>query len=133
MAFKLRIITPYGIFYDGDLDSLNVCTSQGYLTILPNHIPLVTPLRIEKMSFKANKIERECAVAGGMMYVNAHEVKIIANACEFKEDIDIKRALEAKERAQKRLESKKENINYARAEIALKRALNRINTYNDRG
>ena len=107
MSFKLRIITPYGVFFEGDVDSLNVGTSSGYLTILPNHIPLVTPLQINEMSYKTNKEVRVCALAGGIMYVGPTETKIIANACEYREDIDIDRALEAKERAERR---KKINI-----------------------
>ena len=130
MSFKLKVITPYGVFFDGDVDSLSICTTQGYLTILPNHIPLVTPLNIDTMSYKKNKDVRICALAGGIMYVSEKETKIIANACEYKEDIDINRAIAAKERAQKRLEKKNENINIIRAEAALKRALNRIETYN---
>lgn len=133
MSFQLKIITPYGVFFEGDIDSLNICTAQGYLTILPNHIPLVTPLKINSMSYKKDKDIRVCALAGGIMYVNTTGTKIIANACEYREDIDIKRALEAKERAEKRLANKNENINIARAEAALKRALNRIEIYNNRG
>lgn len=133
MSFKLKVITPYGIFFEGEIDSLNICTTQGYLTILPNHIPLVTPLNINTMTYRKNKDIRVCALAGGIMYVNNNETKIIANACEYRENIDINRALEAKKRAEKRLENKKENINVARAEAALKRALNRIETYNSRG
>ena len=133
MAFKLKIITPYGVFFEGNVDSLNICTTQGYLTILPNHIPLVTPLSIESMTYKVNKEVRVCALAGGIMYVNNKETKIIANACEYREDIDINRELRAKERAEKRLQDKNANINIARAEVALKRALNRIEIYNSRG
>ena len=133
MAFKLKVITPYGVFFEGEIDSLNVCTTQGYLTILPNHIPLVSPLQIASMSFKTNKTTCVCAVSGGIMHVSLKETKIIANACEYQEDIDINRAIKAKERAEKRLANKKENINVARAEAALKRALNRINIYNNLG
>ena len=133
MAFKLKIITPYGVFFEGEIDSLNICTTQGYLTILPNHIPLVTPLQISSMSFKSNKTTRICALSGGIMYVNGQETKIIANACEYQEDIDISRAIKSKERAEARLANKKENINIVRAEASLKRALNRINIYNNRG
>ena len=133
MSFKLKVITPYGVFFEGDIDSLNICTSQGFLTILPNHIPLVAPLNIEKMSFKTNKETKICALLGGIMYVTPKEVKIIANACEYDKDIDINRAIEAKRRAEARLESKQENINTARAEAALKRALTRIDIYNSRG
>lgn len=133
MAFKLKIITPYGVLFEGEVDSLNICTTQGYLTILPNHIPLVTPLQIASMSFKTNKNTRICALAGGIMHVNNNETKIIANACEYQEDIDINRAIKSKERAEARLANKKENINIARAEASLKRALNRINIYNNRG
>ena len=133
MSFKLKIITPYGVFFEGDVDSLNICTSQGYLTILPNHIPLVTPLQINEMSYKVGKEVRICALAGGIMYVSPTETKIIANACEYREDIDIDRALQAKERAESRIASKSQNIDIKRAEIALKRALNRIEIFNNRG
>ncbi len=131
MPFKLKIITPYGVFFDGDVDSLNICTTQGYLTILPNHIPLVTPLSINSMTYKINKESRICALSGGIMYVSDTEVKLIANACEYKENIDINRAIAAKERAEKRLANKNESINILRAEAALKRALNRIDIYNN--
>ena len=133
MSFKLRIITPYGVFFEGDVDSLNVGTSSGYLTILPNHIPLVTPLQINEMSYKTNKEVRVCALAGGIMYVGPTETKIIANACEYREDIDIDRALEAKERAERRLATKSQDIDVRRAEVALKRALIRIEIFNNRG
>lgn len=140
MSFKLKVVTPFGVFFEGDIESLNICTKQGYLTILANHIPLISPLKIETMTFRVkssgnskNTINetRVCALAGGIMYVDKDQTKIIANACEYKEDIDINRALAAKERAEKRLEAKNENINIKRAEIALRKALNRINTYNN--
>ena len=131
MSFKLKIVTPFGVFFEGDIDSLNICTKQGYLTILPNHIPLITPLEIRSMTYKINKEEHICALAGGIMYINKNDVKIIANACENKEDIDIDRAIASKERALKRIESKDSNINMLRAEISLKKAINRINTYNN--
>ena len=89
MSFKLKIVTPFGVFFEGDIESLNICTKQGYLTILSNHIPLISPLKIESMTFRLNSSEnlknniketRVCALAGGIMYVGKNETKIIANA-----------------------------------------------------
>ena len=127
MSFKLKVITPYGVFFEGDIDSLNVCTKQGYLTILPNHIPLVAPVEISILYFKVEGEEKKCAISDGILYIGEDETRVIANACQYPNQIDLERALESKKRAEDRIAKAKEgNIDLKRAECSLKRAMNRI-------
>lgn len=126
MSFKLRVITPYGEFFNGEVDIVNVKTKAGYVGILKNHIPLVAPVEISKLTYKINGVEEKCAIAEGILYVDSNETRIIADACEYPEDIDLQRALDAKNRAEKRLANHDDNIDIIRAECSLKRAMNRI-------
>ena len=128
MAFKFRIITPYGEFYNGEADIVNVKTKAGVLGILKNHIPLVSPVEISCLTFKVNGEEKRCAISDGVLYVEANQTRIIANACEYSEDIDIERAIESMKRAKERIASHNEDIDIIRAELSLRRAINRINT-----
>ena len=64
------------------------------------------------------------AIAGGMLYFKDNECTILTPAIENKEDIDLRRAEEAKERAEKRIHDP--NMDQKRAEVALRKAMNRI-------
>src|SRR5699024_9781644 len=99
---------------------------NGELGILPAHIPLVAPLTIDAVRLKRDKSEDIVAVNGGFLEVRPEEVTILAQSAEKAIDIDVDRAEEAKERAQKLLESRDEAIDKARANAALQRALNRL-------
>ena len=70
--------------------------------------------------------EKKIAVAKGFMEVNDNKVTIVTPAAELPEDIDVKRAEAAKHRAEERLASKNEKIDHVRAELALKRAIQRL-------
>ncbi len=70
------------------------------------------------------------AVSGGFLEVRPDRVTILAQAAERAENIDVARAKAAKERAERRLQAKQEDIDHKRAELALRRALNRLNVAN---
>lgn len=129
MSFRLKITSPYGTFYDKDVQTVNVKTIDGYIGILENHIPLVAPLEISTMMIRSVEGERELTIAGGMLYVKKKETLIVTSAVEYIEDIDINRAHDAYNRAKQRLENKNAEINIKRAQLALNRSLNRINAY----
>lgn len=101
---------------------------EGELGILPKHIPLVTPLKIAPVTVKRQgQKDQLIAVNGGFMEVRKDKVVILAESAELPEQIDVDRAKAAKERAQKRLaETKQENVDFKRAELALQRAVNRL-------
>ncbi len=128
MSFHYRIVTPKGVFYEGEADIINIPLTQGLTGILPHHFPLVSMIDTGKVTIRYQGVTRELAISGGVLHVQNEETLILANAIEFKEQIDVERAKQAETRARDRLSHKEDsNIDVKRAELALKRALNRIN------
>ncbi|MCI5745907.1 MAG: ATP synthase F1 subunit epsilon [Erysipelotrichaceae bacterium] len=126
MKLKLKIIDLHGIYFQGEVDLLNIVTSSGEITILANHLPLISSINISHMYYKNDGVITTFAIAGGTLFVDEHECKIITPAIESSSEIDFLRALKAKERAEHRLNNKDENTDIKRAEVALQRALNRL-------
>lgn len=128
---RLHIVTPHGTYKDTDVDYLGISTTGGDLGILPHHIPLATGVTISEMHYEVDGKTYRFAIAGGFMYVDAdNKVTVIGNAVESPEEIDLRRAEEAKQRAESRLKKRDQNIDTKRAEIALKKALIRISVKN---
>ena len=126
---NLEILTPYGKYYAGEVDWIQVRSEDFLMEILPNHAPLVSSLVISKMTIKNGNEEALYAIGGGVIRVEKGKTTLLLNSIEGKDDIDINRANDAKLRAEKRLENKDE-VDVTRAKSALERALNRISVYN---
>ncbi len=126
--FKLEIITPKGLYASYDVESLTVKLSSGYRTILTGHAPLIGSLAYAPMHIVKGGKTEYFALHGGALNVQKDKVTIIANSIEHKNDIDLERAKAAKARAEERLKSKDPNIDLKRAELALIRAITRIET-----
>ncbi|MEG0593355.1 MAG: ATP synthase F1 subunit epsilon [Coprobacillus sp.] len=129
-AFKLKIVTPKGIYKEADIEMLNLRTTSGQIGILANHLPLASAIDISEMNYIEDGERKHYAIAGGFVYVGEHETTIIANAIESPEEIDVNRALEAKQRAEKRLEKNDEDTDILRAEMSLRKAIMRIRVKN---
>jgi F-type H+-transporting ATPase subunit epsilon len=129
-TFLLEIVTPERKVYAEQANMIVVKGVAGELGILPNHIPLVTPLKIAPITVKRQgQSDQVIAVNGGFMEVRKDKVVILAESAELPEQIDLDRAKTAKERAEKRLadaKAKDHDTNVKRAELALMRAVNRI-------
>ena len=126
MGFSLEIITPKGIYFNETVDSLTIKLGSGYRTFLTGHTPLIGSLAYAPMHIiKSGKME-EYAIHGGAINVTKEKISVVCNAVENKKEIDKKRALAAKERAEKRLQDKDPNIDIKRAQLALQRALIRL-------
>lgn len=126
MMIHCRVVTPTGIYKEFDTPILNLDTEDGERGILPNHMPIVTMLKIGMLDSIENDVRTYYAVAGGLFYFRDNQAEIITPAIEQREEIDAARAERAKMRAEKRLSSDNPNIDQKRAEVALKRALNRL-------
>lgn len=124
--FKLKIITPHGIYQEVEIDQINLRTTAGQIGILAHHIPLASGVEISQMNYVIDGKKTYFAVAGGFVHVNENETTLIANAIESQEEIDLNRAQQAKQRAEERLKNKNSDTDILRAEIALRRALTRI-------
>ncbi|WP_338450209.1 F0F1 ATP synthase subunit epsilon [Niallia oryzisoli] len=127
-TIKVSVVTPDGPVYESDVEMISTKAQSGELGILPGHIPMVAPLQIGSVRLKNGGNTEFVAVTGGLLEVRPDQVTILAQAAETAEHIDLDRALKAKERAEHRLhEVKQSNVDFKRAELALKRAINRIN------
>lgn len=124
MKLKLKIINLEGIYLEKEVDLLNVFTSNGQLTILANHLPLITGIDICIMYIKEDGVTTRYSIAGGTLFVSEKEAKILTSAIESEYEVDFERALRARQRAEKRI--KEGNFDVKRAEIALKKSLNRL-------
>ena len=121
-----EIITPNGPYKTLTCDSLTVGTIDGERGLLEHHMPIVLILDISKLVLHKGSDDDIYAITGGMLYFEKGQAKVLVDAIEAKNEIDIDRANSAKNRAEDRLNNKDENIDTRRAEVALKKAINRI-------
>uniref|UniRef100_A0A7C6AG22 ATP synthase epsilon chain n=1 Tax=candidate division WOR-3 bacterium TaxID=2052148 RepID=A0A7C6AG22_UNCW3 len=127
MKFRLEIVTPERLVYSEDIDILTVPTVQGEISILAKHIPLVTIISPGEIRIKKDNEIEYMAITGGFVQVLPHKVIILADAAERAEEIDLERAMKARERAQKLMEEKRaDKMTHAEAMAAFQRALVRI-------
>lgn len=123
----LRIATLGRTVFDEDVESVTLPGSEGELTVLKNHIPLITPLVLGEIIARRGGEEFSMTVSGGMVEVSPHRVLVLADQSERAEEIDIELAEEARRRAEKLMEEKREDVEeFAAAEAELQRALMRI-------
>ncbi|MFC6171245.1 F0F1 ATP synthase subunit epsilon [Loigolactobacillus jiayinensis] len=132
-VLTVNIVTPDGIVYDHHATMVIVKALDGQLGIMPNHEPIIAPLQIDEVRVKrADDPEHEDAIAvnGGFMEMSNNVASIVADSAEREHDIDVSRAQLAEHRAEERIKEAKEKHDadeLARAQIKLRRALNRIN------
>lgn len=126
MGFSLEIITPKGIYFNETVDSLTIKLGSGYRTFLTGHTPLIGSLDYAPMHLIKNGKMEEYALHGGAINVTKEKISVVCNAIEHKSEIDKNRAMAAKERAEKRLQEKDDNTDIKRAQLALQRALIRL-------
>lgn len=125
--FKLRIITPDRVFYEGDVSMVEFNTTEGEIGVLKGHIPLTVVIAPGIINIKEADGVKCAALHAGFAEILQDSVVIMAEIIEWPEEIDLTRAQQARERAEERLRTKTPETDIARAETALQRALARIN------
>jgi F-type H+-transporting ATPase subunit epsilon len=123
-SFKAKILTPDGPVFDGQVIGIQVPGEDGRFEVLANHAPLISSLSVGAIRIRTGKESKIFAVSGGVIEVLKNNVTVLASAAESADAIDIKRAEEARKRAEERLREK--HFDHVRAEAALMRAINRI-------
>ncbi len=127
-SYRLEIVTAERQVVEVEVESVLLPTTSGRLGIWANHAPLLTALKIGLVEFgpKTGK-KRKAAISGGFAEMADNTLTILASSAELAEEIDVLRAKEAKERAQQRLDEAQADWDFARVQIALEKAINRIN------
>ncbi|WP_407269315.1 F0F1 ATP synthase subunit epsilon [Radiobacillus sp. PE A8.2] len=128
----VSVVTPDGPVMEDTFEMVSCKAENGELGVLPGHIPLVAPLTISVVRLKASDRTDRIAVSGGFLEVRPDKVTILAQSAELPSDIDVERARKAKERAERRLQTKQDDIDFRRAELSLRRALNRLDIAQNR-
>ena len=129
-TFNLTIFTPNGKKYDQDVEFVQVHTEEAYLGILPNHADLISDVMVSKLTIRVNGVDEDFAVGEGVLNVKDGNLKLVVDSLEHSSEIDLERAMAAKQRALDRLNGSLvdfEELDIVRAKAALVRALNRIN------
>jgi F-type H+-transporting ATPase subunit epsilon len=125
-TFEIEIVTPEKMVVRDVAEEAQVPAKNGYLGILPGHAPLITELAIGEITYRTAGTTTHIAVAWGFAEVLPNKVTILAESAERAEDIDVKRAEEAKQRAEERLRAGHSDVDFNRALNALKRAESRL-------
>ena len=134
--FKINIVTPNGLIYYHRGSSVSMRAIDGDRQILYNHLPILTPLtigevRVQRGADVDHKVDH-IAVSGGIIEFADNVATIIADNAERARNIDLSRAEAAKQRAEAHIKEAKEKHDeqsLERAQIALRRAVNRIHVY----
>ena len=125
-AFKLKIISPDRIFYEGEAIMLELNTIDGEVGIYKNHVPMTYIIAPGVMRItESEESVKEAALHAGFIQILQEEITVLAEVVEWPEEIDENRAKEAQIRAERRLAMKEADVNTKRAELALRRALTR--------
>lgn len=129
MKINFEITTPERIVYRDEVDQVTLPTAEGEITILPNHIPLVSLLIPGALTIKKNNEETYMATSGGFIEVQpGNKVIVLADTAERSEELDIAAIEAARDRARKVLEEKRnaDDVSFADAAVGLERELARL-------
>jgi F-type H+-transporting ATPase subunit epsilon len=125
----LEVVTPAGAVVSEDVDIVNAPGYGGDFGVLANHAPFLSTIKIGLLTYEQGNDRKSLMISGGFSEVSNNKITFLVESAEAGSDIDVDRAMKAKERAEKRLAqaaAHDDNFNQVRAEAALQRALARI-------
>ena len=126
---RLEVVTPSGAKVNEDVDIVNAPGYGGDFGVLANHAPFLSTIKTGTLTYENGKKRESMMVSGGFCEVSNNKITFLVESAEMGSEIDVERAMRAKERAERRLAQAAqhtENFNRRRAEIALQRALARL-------
>ena len=123
----LEVVTPQSAIVSEEVQIVVAPGSEGEFGALKGHTTFLTSLKVGTLRYKdANGKERFLFINGGFAEVLPDKVTILAESAERRQHIDVQRATDAKERAEKRIAAKAADTDFVRAEAALRRAVHRL-------
>lgn len=127
-SFKLQVVTPDELFYEGEASMVELTTTEGQIGVYANHIPLTVIVAPGVLSIHEASEVKKAALHAGFVEILPDRITILAEVVEWPDQIDVKRAEEARIRAERRIKDNSPETDMFRAELALKRALARLET-----
>ena len=124
--FRLQIITPERIFYEGEVPFIEIKTTEGPMGIYKNHVPTTLILSPGVLKIYEDEGVKRAALHTGFVEIQQEKIVVMAEIAEWPAEIDVKRAEEARIRAERRIKDDSQDDSVARAEIALRKALARL-------
>lgn len=125
-SLRLEVVTPDKQVVDSSVEYVSCPGVEGEFGVLKDHVSLLSALKIGSLRYTVDNKHHYVFISGGFADVNTNKVTVLAESAELASDIDEARAKEAKDRAEKRLQSQTESIDVYRAEAALQRAVVRM-------
>jgi F-type H+-transporting ATPase subunit epsilon len=125
-TFYLEIVTPNRKFFSGEVESVTLKSLDGELGILKGHIPMVAAVDSGRIQIHQNGEWLTAAVSSGFSEVKEDRCIILVDSAEWPHEIDVNRALAAKERAEERLRLRRSQAEYLQSKAALSRATARL-------
>ena len=125
-VFRLQIVTPERIFYQGEAEMVELSTTEGDIGVYANHIPMTAIVAPGVLKIHESAGIKKAALHAGFIQVLGQEITVMAEVIEWPEEIDVKRAEEARIRAERRLKDNQTELDVLRAKLALKRAMARL-------
>ena len=125
-GLRLDIVTPDKVVLNAEVDYVGACGVDGQFGLLPQHAPMLSALKVGDLYYRQGNETHWVFISGGFAQISDNKVTILAESAELASNIDVERAQEAKARAEQRLADAKADIDMARAELALQRAVARI-------
>jgi F-type H+-transporting ATPase subunit epsilon len=123
----LEVATPERLMLKETVVEVEVPGANGELGILPEHAPLLSELGAGVLRYTVQGQHPRClCVSGGWVEVSQHSVRVLANTAELADDIELKRAQDALQRANQRILNPTGDVDIARALNSLKRAQARL-------
>ena len=128
MNIKFKIVTPEKTVFDDGVDQVTLPTTDGQVTILPNHRSYIASLDPGEIMLKKGQEEILLSVSGGFVEFNQNNLVVLADTAERAEEIDLKRAEEGRKKAE---EIKEQRIaideeEYARVAASIQKESARI-------
>lgn len=125
---QLKIITPERIVLDEAVDLVTLPTTEGEITILPDHIPLISTLASGDVVARSGDEYIPMAVSGGFIEVSGNVVKVLADFAEHVSEITDDAVSKAKARADEIMKMKHnaEDVDFEHYETELERSLTRV-------
>jgi F-type H+-transporting ATPase subunit epsilon len=126
-TIELKIVTPEKVLLSEEVNGVSFPTVDGEITVLPEHIPIIAAIKPGEVRIQKDGKERFLSIAKGVLEVDGESMTLLTDAAENAEEIDEKRAIEARKKAKELMaQERKDEEGYAEAVAGLERAMSRI-------